>query len=844
MQTRDYFVGNFEKALKEGWIKAYHQPLVRAASRRVSDEEAFARWQEPGGELYSASEFIPALEEAGLVYKLDLYIVKQILVKMKAQQDGGLFVVPESVNLSKSDFKSCDIVEEIKEIVDESGISRDKLCIEISERTVASDTEYMAEQIKRFRKLGFKVWMDDYGSGYSSLLILLNIKFDLLKIDKIFVDQISKGDDAKIILTEIVKTAITMGMETVAEGVETKEQANFLKEIGCTKLQGNYYCKPVSADEVFERNDKGIQIGFENPSEVDYYAALGRVSLYDLSISLNDTKEFSGHFDTMPMVIFAVGGDKATFIRCNNSYREFVRKYFPSQKKRKAFEFDSIPQGTGYYSFNAVRQCALEGKRMIIDDRTKDGVMVQMFLRRVAVNPVSSVAAVAIVVLSASEGDYQSNLSYNYVARVLSQDYVGLYFVNLDTSEFTEYIADGNSRDISVERRGEDFFNTELDEAKKVIHPDDIEMVEMSFSKANIERDIDEHGVYSITYRQLLGNDYCYVNLKAVKLRKNSNQVIIGLSNVDAQMRQREVFERLKEERLIYSRIGALSGDIIYIFTVDPVTEHFTEYNPAGIRSDFGIEAEGDGFFNTVINGISRGIYVDDAKTFKKEFTKNKVFKDIEKNGAFINDHRLNIEGKPRYVRMKAVLLDEEGEKKLIIGIIDIDAQVRKDQEYEKNLSAANARANFDELTGVRNKHAYAEIKDNLDRVISDGISPEFAMVVFDLNGLKLINDTLGHQAGDQFIKKGCDAICKIFKRSPVFRVGGDEFVVIAQGEDYRNIDDLMETVGRTNESNMKSGDVVIAAGMARYRSGDTVGNVFKKADERMYFNKKMLKAQ
>ena len=172
---------------------------------------------------------------------------------MKAQQDGGLFVVPESVNLSKSDFKSGDIVEKIKEIVDESGISRDKLCIELSERTITSDTEYMAEQIMRFRKLGCKVWMDDYGSGYSSLLILLNIKFDLLKIDKIFVDQISKGDDAKIILTEIVKTAINMGMETVAEGVETKEQANFFKEIGCTKLQGNYYCKPVSADEVFER---------------------------------------------------------------------------------------------------------------------------------------------------------------------------------------------------------------------------------------------------------------------------------------------------------------------------------------------------------------------------------------------------------------------------------------------------------------------------------------------------------------------------------------------------------------------------------------------------------------
>ncbi len=113
-----YILDNLDRALEEEWIKAYHQPLIRAANGRVSDEEAFARWETPDGDVYSASLFVPILEKHNLTYKLDLYMVNRVLEKLKGQASHDLFIVPESVNLSGTDFKCCDMVSEIIKLVD------------------------------------------------------------------------------------------------------------------------------------------------------------------------------------------------------------------------------------------------------------------------------------------------------------------------------------------------------------------------------------------------------------------------------------------------------------------------------------------------------------------------------------------------------------------------------------------------------------------------------------------------------------------------------------------------------------------------------------------------------
>ena len=200
--------------------------------------------------------------------------------------------------------------------------------------------------------------------------------------------------------------------------------------------------------------------------------------------------------------------------------------------------------------------------------------------------------------------------------------------------------------------------------------------------------------------------------------------------------------------------------------------------------------------------------------------------------------YRIMIKGIAKFVMMKASTVTEGNKLKLIIGINDIDAHVRQEEEYQFKLSQAQRRANVDALTGVKNKHAYIDLENRLNRQIESGEDVRFAILVFDVNDLKEINDSEGHQAGDRYIRDACMIICRIFKHSPVFRVGGDEFVVVAQDSDYDDLDNLLDQLKESNDKNAESNGVVIACGMSRFNADRKVETVFARADRQMYVNK------
>ena len=139
---------NLDKAIDEGWIEVYFQPIIRAANDKVCEEECLARWNDPENGFLSPSDFIPILEEKSIIYKLDLHIVDKVLEKLKDQAANGLFIVPQTINLSKEDFYACDMVEEIRKKVDASGLGRQYLIIEISEDSISSDIEFMKKHVE------------------------------------------------------------------------------------------------------------------------------------------------------------------------------------------------------------------------------------------------------------------------------------------------------------------------------------------------------------------------------------------------------------------------------------------------------------------------------------------------------------------------------------------------------------------------------------------------------------------------------------------------------------------------------------------------------------------------
>ena len=1121
-RARRYIIENLDTALRERWIQVFYQPIIRAANGKICDSESLARWIDPEKGMLRPADFIPYLEDSGQIWKLDLYVVDQILDRMKRNVEAGGKLIPHSVNLSRADFTACDIVEEIRKRVDAAGVPRECIAIEITESIIGSDFEHMKEQAERLRSLGFQVWLDDFGSGYSSLDALQSIPFNVIKFDMSFMKKLDESERSKIVLTEMMKLAAFLGAETLCEGVETEAQVQFLREIGCSKLQGFYFAPPVSPDALRERHRSGLKIGYENPEEVPYYEAIGKVNLYDLAaISSEDTDAFRNLFNTLPMGILEVRGGQSRFVRSNQSYRDFLKRFFGFDLSNDGTEF--LPYDDAFMN-NVVKTCCEQASRSFFDQKMPNGTTVHSLARRIAVNPLDGTVAIAVAVLSITDTD--EAVTYAGIAQALAADYYNLYCVDLDTNDFIEYSSRIGGEELSVERRGGDFFEAARRDTLTRIYEEDREPFLKWFTKENILRELDAQGVFTTTYRLIGEAGPVYVNMKITRMQ-GGNRIILGISNIDAQMKLQEEDKKLRQERVSLGRIASLAPDYIVLYTVDPVTGQYTQFSPSREFARFGLARQGEDFFRDVELDAPKAIDPADMERHLRVFTKNNILREIRKNGMFIHNYRLLLDGKsvpvslkatlieeadgqkillgvanddreelrrrletayekerdnsiifthiaealargctdlyyvnmetdelieyhtddvlgvltearrgadffegcerdvklfvhpedqeifvrtmnrdflaealetsniyefiyrrikggrtfyvkmrvsrvkddPRfiviavsdvdeqvkqrrmeerlieerviyarlhaitgnyivvyvvdpatghyrefsakddygdfaqekegadffrtlrdaiavfshpddrervisrltkdnvmaeiersgiytlgyrlasdggyvYVQLKAALVEEAEGLRLIVGLVDIDAQVRQEEEFGRRLAQAQTQASIDALTGVKNRHAYLLAEARMNRQIEARRQAPFAIVMLDVNDLKKINDTAGHQAGDQYLCNARKIVCDIFKHSPVYRIGGDEFAVIAQGEDYENIDRRIGELKAHNEKALRSDGVTIACGMARFADDTCVAQVFERADHSMYEDKLALKSR
>ena len=263
---REYIVTHVDEAIERGILEVYYQPIVRTSTQAICNEEALSRWNDPTLGMLPPYRFIPPLEESRQIYKLTLHVVRQVLADMAFKRRLGLPVVPVSVNVSRYDFEQCDIVKAIADLVDASGFTREMIRIEITESAFTEDQEFLKEEVARFRRNGFQVWMDDFGSEYSTLNLLQDLDFDLIKLDVRFMR--SKSDSGKnlIIVSSIIGMASQMGIATLVEGVETEEHLGVLREMGCDKMQGFLFSEPRPLESVIDRVRSGNARSFERES--------------------------------------------------------------------------------------------------------------------------------------------------------------------------------------------------------------------------------------------------------------------------------------------------------------------------------------------------------------------------------------------------------------------------------------------------------------------------------------------------------------------------------------------------------------------------------------------------
>jgi diguanylate cyclase (GGDEF)-like protein/PAS domain S-box-containing protein len=237
------------RALERGEFKVYYQPKVELATGRICGFEALLRWEHPVKGLVPPAEFIPVLEETGLIVAAGEWVLESVCAQIKAWREAGLPSSPIAVNLSARQFQQKDLEESVCRILRETAVAPSLLQFELTESLLMTDPEAAERTLLGLKDLGVRLSVDDFGTGYSSLAYLKRFALDEIKIDRVFIrDIVADADDAAITLA-IIGLAHSLNLEVVAEGVETEAQANFLRSHGCDQMQGFYFADARNAAE-------------------------------------------------------------------------------------------------------------------------------------------------------------------------------------------------------------------------------------------------------------------------------------------------------------------------------------------------------------------------------------------------------------------------------------------------------------------------------------------------------------------------------------------------------------------------------------------------------------------
>ena len=595
--------------------------------------------------------------------------------------------------------------------------------------------------------------------------------------------------------------------------------------------------------------------------KADRIAVRQRMLLEEAKEVADLKQTISSLLDNMPGMSFTKDAETGAYLACNQEFAEYVHKDSPSEvvghtpkelfdeETAKHFIEDdnlALSMDEPYVFFDVMpdkdgkpRQVKTT-KRKYIDANGKTCVLgtfqdvTDSF--RISRNNVSS--------KESYESARSSGVIFTHIAQTLAEGYLELYYIDINSEEFIEYRIDRETGVLAERKRGWHFFEICLDEIEELVYPDDWEVVKEAMDRKTLEAAMEEDGSFTMSFRINGDPDPRYVSMRIARLKDDERYLILGITDVDEQMREHNAVQKMQEEQIAYNRISALAGEFLCIYVVNPEKGHYREFSDNLGLENYGLSREGWDFYADTRNLADKIVYPEDMDRFCSALTKENILGEVEENGVFTLSYRIVKDGEPLFVQLKAAMVDEGDESQLIVGINDIDAQVRQEEEYGKRLAQARIEANIDALTGVKNRNAYRIYEERLNAQIEINRAPDFALTILDVNDLKMVNDTQGHKAGDQYLRDACRIICTTFKRSPVFRVGGDEFAVLSQGDDYAHIDELLDQMNKHNDDAIENGGVVIAIGMAKYEHEDKVAPVYERADRRMYENKGNLKAR
>ena len=430
---------------------------------------------------------------------------------------------------------------------------------------------------------------------------------------------------------------------------------------------------------------------------------------------------------------------------------------------------------------------------------------------------------------------------YDQITSSLAEQYDTLYYIDIATSTYSEISSTDEYKRLNVPATGNDFFTESRRSIRQYVHPEDQEMALGLHYKDVMLKNL-KKGTFSLDWRLVVNGQVSHIRHTEIMAR-DEKHIIVCIKNIDAEVQARLAQKEDQKKRITYTQIAErLASHFDLIYYIDCENSNYAEFSTKKKSGELKVQDEGEDFFATSRGNVDRLIYSEDRDRLKLFLDRDHLISELESRRQVSEDYRMiGRDGKAQYTRMSVTYSSDHSH--FIICVENRDKDVRKEQEHLTALSMANEMARRDPLTGTKNKTAYQETEKELQKQITKG-GDAFGIVVCDINGLKMINDTEGHKAGDDYIRSCCRLICQIYRHSPVFRIGGDEFAVILKGQDYIVRENLLASLRRRVEESIRMGEgPVVASGMSELQPEDhLMTEIFNRADGLMYQEKARLK--
>ena len=432
---------------------------------------------------------------------------------------------------------------------------------------------------------------------------------------------------------------------------------------------------------------------------------------------------------------------------------------------------------------------------------------------------------------------------YNQIAESLADHFDDLFYVDTETNKFYEFSSSEAYRRLRDPALGDDFFDVAGKNIGQYVYEEDREKLINALTKEVMLKNLADQSAYSLNFRLCVDGKVAH-HRHIGMWASDHRHIIICVENIDEEVRAKNELDESRRASATYGQIAtSLASRYSVIYYVDTSEDSFMEFSSNDLYRHLEIPESGVDFFGLSRTNINKLVHREDRDRLLSIINKDYLITALEDRKRFSVDYRLVLEGKVRYTRLTVLWSGDHTH--FIIAVENIDEQIMKEQEHLEALRLANELARRDELTGVGNNNAYRELADIIQADVKEKKAMPFALVVFDVNDLKYVNDNYGHKSGDVFLKKACQKICDVYSHSPVFRIGGDEFVAILTGKDYNSREDLLVQLRELSGSGSRDSlDPVIASGMAAFapETDKNISDVFERADSLMYEDKRRSK--